>query len=141
MSVQDIRSNLLVITALQAQIVGNVFASGIVIDTAHNELGTMFDIQAPNADYTDGTYTLSIQESEEQGFGNFTEILEGSDKLIGTLAGMVLSSGTPIGSVLQTIGVISTLRYVRVGLTGSSVTTGALLIMNCTQKGELKPVV
>jgi len=86
MSVKDIRSNLRVKAANVAVVSGNGTTNGISLDTANHELGTMFTPSLGN--FTDGVYNFTLEESATGAFGGEeVAITDGSDKLIGTLAG------------------------------------------------------
>lgn len=140
MAIKDIRSNLQQLVATLAAITGNGTSAGIAIDTADFELGFMLSIAV--ASYTDGTYNITIDESDTGAFaGEEVAIVDGSDKLIGTIAGMAVSAAQVEGGILPTVGVFSNLRFIKVDVVATSVTTGSDVVVIATQKGELMPVV
>lgn len=140
MSIKDIRSDLEVRAANVAVISGNGTTDGQSIDTSHHELGTMFNVSVGN--YTDGTYNFELEESATGAFsGEEVAIVDGSDKLIGTLAALVLTAVTANDDVLPSIGVISNLQFLRMNVVATSVSTGADALVMVTQKAEDMPVV
>lgn len=140
MSVKDIRSNLQVTAANVALITGNGTTNGASIDTAAFELGTMFNTSLGN--FTDGTYNFALEESDTGAFGGEeVAIVDGSPKLIGTLAGLVLTAATANSGVLPSLGVISNLRFLRMNVVATSVSTGADAFVMVTEKGEEMPVI
>lgn len=139
MSVKDIRSNLEVRAANVAIVSGNGTTNGQSIDTAAHELGTMFNVSVGN--YTDGTYNFELEESATGAFGGEeVAIVDGSDKLIGTLAALVLTAATANNGVLPSIGVISNLQFLRLNVVATIVSTGADVLALVTQKAENMPV-
>lgn len=140
MSVQDIRSDLEQRAANVAVVSGNGTSNGQSIDTAKHELGTMFTVSVGN--YSDGTYNFALEESATGAFGGEeVAIVDGSDKLIGTLAALVLTAATANNGVLPSIGVISNLQFLRLNTVATSVSTGADVLAIVTQKGEEMPVI
>lgn len=140
MSIKDIRSNLQQTVATVALVTGDGTSNGSSIDTANFELGTMFTPSVGN--YTDGTYNFTLDESATGAFaGEEVAIVDGSDKLIGTLAGLVLVAAVAEGDVLPTVGVISNLEFLRMNVVATIVTTGADVTVIVTEKGEEMPVV
>lgn len=137
MAVKDIRSNLKETVAFSEVIssdgVNNPANAGI-IDTADFELGLMFSVAIPV--YGDGNYTLLLEESSDSLMAGAVAIT--GDKLIGTLP--VLSAVTAEGATLETVGVISNLRYVRASITSASSTTATTVVVTATQKAENMPV-
>ena len=142
MAVRDIRSNLQPSAGNIAAVTGNGTTNGVSIDTSHFELGLMFAISVGN--YTDGTYNVTLEESDTGAFGGEeTAITDSADanRLIGTLAGMAVSAAQSNGDVLPTVGLISNKQFVRMNVVATSVTTGADVLITVTQKGEEMPVV
>lgn len=133
MAVKDIRSNVKQILALLATISTDTTTNGAIIDTADFELGLMFAVQI--SDYTDGTYTLLIEESDDSGMSGAVAVT--GDKLIGSLP--VLSAATAQGGTLGTVGVISNLRFVRASLVSASTSTGAVAQVISTEVAENMP--
>lgn len=139
MSVKDIRSNLQQNVALTAAVTGNGTTNGAIIDTANFELGLMFNTFVNG--FTDGSYTFTLEEDDVVGFGTATAIVDGDDRLIGTLAGLAVSAASASGAILNTLGVIGTKQFVSLNVVAAGVTTGADIVSVVTQKGEVMPVV
>lgn len=135
MAVKDIRSDLKQTLALLAAISTNTTTAGSIIDTANFELGLMFAMQL--SAWTDGVYTLLLEESDDDGMAGAVAIT--GDKLIGSLP--ALTAATVEGAVLETVGVISNLRYVQASIVSTGVTTGADAQVIATEKGEELPVI
>jgi len=135
MAVNDIRSDLKVSNALLAAIVSNTTTAGAIIDTENFENGLMFTPHL--SDWTDGTYTLLLEESDDAAMSGAVAIT--GDKLIGSLP--ALTAATVEGAVLESVGVISNLRYVQASLVSTGVTTGADAEVIAIQKGEERPVI
>ena len=140
MSVKDIRSTLKQILAFIGAISSNTTTEGAVIDTAKFELGTMFS--SLMSVRVDGTYNFILFESDVDTFGGEeVAILDGSDKLIGTLAGLQLVLATAEGGTLSTLGVISNKRFLRMDCVSTNVSTGATAMALVTEMGEEMPTV
>lgn len=139
MAVKDIRSDLQQNIALTVAVTGDGTTNGFAIDTADFELGLMFSVLVNN--FTDGSYTFTLEESDDSAFTTPVAIVDGDDKLIGTLAGLIATAASASGSILKTIGVVSNLQFVRLNVVAASVTTGANIVSIATQKGEFRPVV
>ena len=133
MAVTDIRSDLIQSNALAAAITSDTTTAGAIFDTADNELGLMFSLLAHT--YTDGTYTLLLEEDDVIGFGS-SSVISG-DQLIGTLP--VVSAATASGAALGTVGVISNKRFVRASVVSASTSTGSDIVVSCTQSAEEMP--
>ncbi len=139
MAVQDIRSNIKQDVALTVAVTGNGTTNGFSVDTADYELGLMFSVLVNN--FTDGSYTFTLEESDDSAFTSPVAIVDGDDKLIGTLAGLTATAASASGSTLSTIGLISNLQFVRLNVVAAGVTTGADIVSVVSQKAELMPVV
>lgn len=137
MAVKDIRSSLQTILANLAVVTGNGTTNGGIIDTADFERGLMFNMGIVG--FTDGVYDVVIEESDDSGMAGAVAVT--GDKLIGTLAGMSLNAESVNLDVLPSIGVISNLRYVRINVVATGVTTGGTAVVTATQMGEHLPVV
>lgn len=135
MAVKDIRSDLKVSLALEAEITSDTTTAGAIFDTADFELGLMFAVASTT--YTDGTYTLLIEESDDSGMAGAVAVT--GDKLIGSLP--AVSAVTADGADYATVGIISNLRFVRASLVSTSTTTGAFLNVTAIQKAENMPFV
>ena len=139
MAVKDIRSDIQQNIALTVAVTGNGTTNGFAIDTADFELGLMFNVLVNN--FTDGSYAFTLEESVDSAFTVPVAIVDGSDKLIGTLAGLTATAASVSGAILKTIGVISNLQFVRLNVVATGVTTGADIVSVASQKGEVMPVV
>lgn len=139
MAVKDIRSDIQQNIALTVAVTGNGTTNGFAIDTANFELGLMFNVLVNN--FTDGSYTFTLEESVDSAFTVPVAIVDGSDKLIGTLAGLTATAASASGAILNTIGVISNLQFVRLNVVAAGTTTGADIVSVVSQKGEVMPVV
>lgn len=139
MAVKDIRSDIQQNIALTVAVTGNGTTNGFAIDTADFELGLMFNVLVNN--FTDGSYAFTLEESVDSAFTVPVAIVDGSDKLIGTLAGLTATAASVSGAILNTIGVISNLQFVRLNVVAASVSTGADIVSVVSQKGEVMPVV
>jgi len=135
MAVKDIRSNVKQTLALLATITTDTTTAGSILDTADFELGLMFAVQI--SAYTDGTYTLLIEESDDSGMSGAVAVT--GDKLIGSLP--AVSAVNAAGAALDTVGVISNLRYVRASLVSTATTSGATTQVIATEVAENMPVV
>ena len=134
MAVQDIASDLQETVALTAVISSDTTTTGAVIDTADFELGLMFSLGVDA--FTDGTYTLLLEEDALIGFASPTVI--SGDKLIGTLP--AASAASAQGSILGKVGVISNERFVRASIVSTGTTSGATVNVIATEKAETMPV-
>lgn len=130
MAVKDIVTKLQENVALTAAVTSNTTTVGAILDTADFELGLMFTLYV--ADFTDGTYTLLLEESDDSGMAGAVTIP--TDKLIGLLP--AASAASASGSILGKVGVFSNLRFVRASVVSTGVTTGALATVISTQKAE-----
>lgn len=139
MSVKDIRSDIQQNIALTVAVTGNGTTNGFAIDTADFELGLMFNVLVNN--FSDGSYAFTLEESVDSAFSSPVAIVDGSDKLIGTLAGLTATAASVSGAILNTIGVISNLQFVRLNVVATGASTGADIVSVVSQKGEVMPVV
>ena len=133
MAVTDIRSDVIQNNAFMGDITSDTTTAGAIFDTADFELGLMFLVGAHT--YTDGTYTLLLEESSDSGMAGATTI--SGDQLIGTLP--VVSAATASGAAFDTVGVISNLRYVRASIVSTATTTGSDIVVVATQVAEEMP--
>lgn len=139
MAVKDIASNLESTVAFSGVFVANDTLPGAVIDTANFELGLMFALNL--VVYATGDYTVELYESDVDTItaaGSGTQIVNGSDKLIGSLP-TAIDTVDAEGDILPKFGVISNLRFVRVDVIGAD-TADATVSMVATQKAENMPV-
>ncbi len=135
MAIHDIKNNLTQFNALSAVIASDTTTAGAIFDTADYELGFMVGLFA--AAYTDGTYTVLIEESDDSGMSGAVTV--SSDKIIGTQADLTVTAVAATGDRIPTVGVFSNLRYVRVSVVSVSTTTGATIILPVTEAAELVP--
>ena len=136
MAVNDIRSNVETQLAQLDIITTNTTTDGASIDTSDFDGGLMFEIMSPL--YTDGTYTLLLEESTTGDFsGEETAIADAN--LIGTEAGAALSAVTAEGGVLNSIGVFGNEKFVRSTIVSAGTSSGATLVVLVTQVPEIKP--
>lgn len=107
--------------------------AGPIFDTKDYEMGFTAFIAA--VAWTDGTYTMTIQEGDESDLSDATTVaaanLIGSYPAVGAL--------TADGAVLGKVGVFGTKRYVRVSVVSTSTTTGATIFTGVVQGGEYLP--
>lgn len=135
MAVKDIRSNVKQTSAFEPQVINtDTTTTGAIQDTADFELGLMFAVSV--SAFTDGTYTLLIEESDDSGMSGAVTV--SGDKLIGTLP--AISAAVAEGAAFSTVGVISNLRFVRVSIVSSSTSTGATVQVISTEVAETMPV-
>lgn len=139
MVMKDMRSNARVRLLNVRNVTNNNTVFGTVFDTSEYELGLMIAVLV--RDYTNGTFNFTIDEADNLAFNNPVSILEGSEKLMGTLAELELTTGNPDGIPIPTIGLVSTLRYVRVNIVPTNVGVGGIVAIIAIQTGEYKPVV
>lgn len=137
MAVTDIRSNVFEGNAFFQTITTNTTTvSTGIFDTADLELGLMFALGAFN--FTDGSYTLLLEESSDSGMSGATVIgATDPDQLIGTLP--VVTAATAEGGTLGTVGVISNLRFVRASIVSTGTSTGSDVLVLVTQVAEEMP--
>lgn len=137
MAVMDIRSNLQPQLAFNAGIVADTTTAGYIIDTADFDPGNVITLFASS--YTDGNYEPLLEESDDAAMAGAVPLAD--DKLIGTEAGAAVSGAAALGDVLPSIGFHSNLRYVRLSIVSTGVTTGASIQAVLHQKAEILPAV
>lgn len=111
----------------------NTTTVGATFDTANHELGFSVLISAPA--WTDGTYTLLLEESDDAGMAGAVTIP--AAKLIGDFP--AVSAATVDGVALGKVGVFSNLRYIRVSVVSTGVTTGATIRTTVIKHSEYLP--
>jgi len=136
MAVKDIKSNLLQLVGLNANITTDTTTNGAIIDTADFELGLMFALFASVV--TDGDYQLVLEQSEDATMSTGVTDISG-DQLIGTLP--TIDAVAAGGAAVPTVGVISNDRYVRATIDSTNTGTGAFIYVLATEKGENLPIV
>lgn len=132
---RDIRSDLVSNLGMYTYCNANATFPGQIVDTAHYESGLMFGFIA--GDIVDGTFTPLIEESDAANMAGATVVP--ADRLIGTIAGAVMTVTASLGDPLPTIGVATSKRYVRVSIVASGITDGGDISILTTKMPELKP--
>ena len=119
--------------AFYGAISSDTTTTGAIIDTK-DMVSLYFDMSA--ADWTDGTYTMKIEEGDAANLSDAAVI--STDKLIyGTLP--AISAATAEGATLVREGVHSTKRYVRASIVSTLTTDGATVQMNAVAEMEQQP--
>jgi hypothetical protein len=136
MPVNDIRSDLKQTLTQLAAITTNTTTAGSILDTAKFEKGLMLSVMA--SAYTDGTYNFTIEEGDNAALSDTSAVT--SAQIIGTLAGLTLTAATAEEGELNTIGLFSVKRYIRISCVSTSASTGATIFVIATEKCEEKPV-
>lgn len=106
---------------------------GATFDTADHELGFSVLLSAPA--WTDGTYTLLLEESDDAGMAGAVTIP--TEKLIGAFP--AVSAATVDGAALGKVGVFSNLRYIRVSIVSTGTTSGATIRTTVIKHSEYLP--
>lgn len=130
MPILDIRSNLDSRILLNGTITTDTTTVGSIMDTAAYDLGIMITVLCTA--FTDGVYTLLLEESDDSGMSGSTVV--GTEKLIGALPALVALTANNASA--ETVGFFSTKRYVRVSLVSTGTTSGASLLVHATSKAE-----
>lgn len=102
--------------------------NGAIVDTHDADAGVSFYLGAPA--YTDGTYKLVIQESDDSGMAGATTV--GATQLVeaSTATGAVTTGISAITADLDAfskVGVHSTKRYLRAQIVSTSTSSGATI--------------
>lgn len=134
MAVNDIVSDLKGTLALSATVATDTTTQGAIIDTADFELG--FACYLASTDYTDGSYQIQFQESDDEGMAGASVVA--GEQLIGT---GLLEADTGLGGVCAKLGCFSTKRYVQVEVVSTGTATGATLVALVIEKAEDMPTV
>jgi hypothetical protein len=106
---------------------------GATFDTADYELGFSVFLIAPA--WTDGTYTLLLEESDDAGMAGAVTVPD--VKLIGTFP--AVAAATVDGIALGKVGVFSNLRYIRVSIVSTGTSSGATIATTVIKHGEYLP--
>lgn len=131
MAVADIRSQLLVAQAITLQTISsNTDTVSPAVDTVDYDEGLMVGMWVSS--YTDGTFTLVIQDSPD-GSTDWQDLP--AEKVIGEA---VLTGDSAFA--MSTIGCFSNRRYIRAVVRSTGVTTGADASVVYIAKGEYQPV-
>jgi hypothetical protein len=132
MAIHEIRSNLRQVVAANLVIATDTTTAGEIIDTAHYDLGVMFSVMTSL--YSAGDLALTISESDDPGMAGATVVPV--DKLIGALPSATAAIGS--GDDMQTVGVISTKRYLQVTVVSTNSANYTAVVI-ATLKAELMP--
>jgi hypothetical protein len=136
MSVKDIKSQLQSNVAFFGTIASNTTTNGSIIDNANYDLGIMFVVQCTN--YTDGTYSFTIDEGDDASLSDATTVP--AEKIIGNLSSLDISAANVAGDSLNSVGVFSNKRYLRLNVVSTGTTTGATINAIVEQSAEVVPV-
>jgi hypothetical protein len=130
----DIKSKMILQTALAAAIASSTTTNGSILDTANYDLGLTFALSC--VAFTDGVYTLQVWTSDDSGMSGEVQLT--GDNLIGTAP--AVSALSAAGGTLGVVGVIGNKRYVRVKIVSTGVTSGATVRVLAIQSAEHQPV-
>jgi len=133
MAIRDLKNRVLQKIADFTAISGNGTTVGAIIDTANFDNGYMVGVAVPV--WTDGTYTLLIEESDDSGMSGAVAVT--GDKLLGDLP--AVGAANADGSTIATVGCIGTKRYVRTSIVASGVSVGATVATIVTMGAEQEP--
>jgi hypothetical protein len=132
MAVKDMMSKIAVRNVLTATINSNTTTPGAIIDTADFDPGVGFAFAATG--FTDGDYSLLIEESDDSGMSGAVTL---SEKRLDLDAASVVAA---VGAGdYERVSVISNLRYVRASVVSTGVTTGADLNVLFVGGKEISP--
>lgn len=134
MSTRDIRSNLLQKLLFNAAISTNTTTDAVVIDLADFDMGVMISLAA--LAFTDGSYNLIFEDSPDNSV--FTAV--SSDKIIGPGATVSALTDPSVPDELETVGLFSIDRFLKVRIVSTGTTTGATIAVLATIMGEQNPV-
>jgi len=138
MAVKDNISDLSIRQAMEVGAIGaNGTTNGEIIDTADFDLGIGFAINVTN--FTDGVFTLQVEESETGAFGGEESVVPAS-KYVGQSIPSA-DAAVAAGESQAKGGVFGTKRYVRASIVATSVTTGATVGVTAILSAELVPTV
>lgn len=132
----DIRSNLFSVIALEADIGSSQVVQGAIVDTANFDLGFMY--QFLNINFTDGDYAFLIEEGDDPTLSDATVVPP--EKIIGDLLDITVTSSTLSGQKLQTLGIFSVKKFLRITITATNVNDGVIVRVIATQSGEIVPI-
>jgi len=119
MAIRDIKSNLVVKVGASLTVTADGVMTGATYDTADYDMGIMLALTA--LAYTDGDHAISLQDSDDG--SSWADVA--ADGVIGEVT--ISSAYTP-STAIPSLGLFSNRRYVRVKITSTSVTTGAMLV-------------
>lgn len=139
MPISDIRSDLLPQAAFDNAFTTNTTVNGSAIDTADFDGGIVFTAYAPDGDFTDGTYTLSLEQDDNSGFSSATAVP--SENLISDTPPITITAGDALGGTLVSLGAFGVERFLRLVVVSTGVSTGARVIATVHKKAEISPAV
>jgi len=134
MAVRDQVTKMITYKADYTVIDSDTTTAGPIWDTASFELG--FTAFMACVAWTDGTYTMLIQEGDESDLSDAVTLP--TNKLIGTLP--VVGAATADGAESLSVGIHSNLRYVRVSVVSTVTTDGATIYTGVIKHAENLPV-
>lgn len=115
---------------------GTGFSSSF--DIANFDPGFFVTAIAPAANYTDGTYTITLQDSPDDSV--FTDVSAAKLNDPQGTGSIILSAGSADGVNQQRLGAFSVNQFIRVKIVATSVTSGAVLFMHAISKPENTPI-
>lgn len=119
----DITNEIKPVLAMDQTITTNTDTEGVAIDTQ----GVHAFVFAINVvDYTDGTYTPAIEESDDVGFSSPSDVE--AARLLGTVADATISGAQSEGDTIKSLGAFDTKRFIRLKQASTVVTTGAQIV-------------
>lgn len=136
MATLDITTNIQPQLAQFAIITTNDTFFSSSIDMANFDNGVMYI--AYSTVYTDGTYVLTLQESEDDSIWTDVPVAKLNDP-VGN-GNITISAAISDLDLITKLGAFSTKRYIRVKMISSGVTTGASINVIVNKKGEDLPV-
>jgi len=136
MPTNDIRSNLEP-KLVQLDIIStNTTTDGASIDTSDFDGGIVFNFLCTV--FSAGTFTPLLEESATGDFsGEETAIADAN--LIGTEAGAALTAATAEGDVIKSIGIFSTLKFVRSTIVSTGTSGNNTIVATIEAAPEIKP--
>jgi len=121
MAIKEQATNQIVINALESQVIDtDTTTTGAIIDTADYDNGIYFAMSA--SAYTDGTYTLKIEDGDDSGLSDAADI-PAAQLVYGTLP--ALAAALAEGVALSKEGIFGNKRYVRASIVSTDTDTGA----------------
>lgn len=119
--IKDLGNNSKSLNALDASTIAtDTDTNGNVVDTQGYEAGVML---LRLGAYTDGTYTLKVQEGDEINGSDMADIP--AERIIGTASALAAANNH------DKLGFIANKQYVRAVVTSASTTSGALVLAQC----------
>ncbi len=135
MAVKDIKSQLQANLVFAGNITIDTTTNGAILDNANFDLGLMFIVHSGS--YVDGTFNFTIEEGDDPGLADASVV--SGDQLIGNLSDLEITATSSSGSILNSIGVFSNKRYVRMNIVSTGTTVGADIDIISMQGAEIVP--